>query len=44
MARLGGITYARVTEGLEIPRPDYKELVEQNENLKKLIKPKVDGQ
>ena len=24
MSRLGGITYARVTEALELPRPDFE--------------------
>jgi hypothetical protein len=41
---MGGITYGRVTEGVEIPRPDYTESVERNEEAKKLVKPKVDGQ
>jgi hypothetical protein len=44
MSRLGGIMYARVTEGLELQRPDYEETVEKNEEAKKLVKPKVDGQ
>ena len=44
MSRLGGITYARVTEGFEILRPDYTEAVENNEEAKKLVKPKLDGQ
>ena len=44
MSRLGGITYGRTTEGLEIPRPDYDETVKNNEEAKKLVKPKVDGQ
>lgn len=44
MARMGGITYGRVVEGLEIPRPDWKESVENNDEAKKLVKPKVDGQ
>ena len=44
MSRLGGITYARVTEGFEILRPDYTETVENNEEAKKLVKPKLDGQ
>ena len=44
MARLGGITYGRVTEGIEIPRPDYKETLEKNEYVKELVKPKVGGQ
>ncbi|EHK98064.1 hypothetical protein M7I_6112 [Glarea lozoyensis 74030] len=44
ISRLGGITYGRTTEGLEIPRPDYKETVENNEEAKKFVKAKVDGQ
>lgn len=44
MARLGGITYGRLTEGLEIPRPDWTETVENNEEAKKLVRPKVEGQ
>jgi hypothetical protein len=44
MGRLGGITYSRVIEGMEIPRPDYDQTVENNEEVKKLVKPKVDGQ
>ncbi len=41
---MGGITYGRVTEGIEILRPDYGETVEKNEEAQKLVKPKVDGQ
>lgn len=41
---MGGITYSRSTEGIELPRPDYTESVEKNEEAKKLLKPKVDGQ
>ncbi|TAQ85690.1 hypothetical protein B7494_g5986 [Chlorociboria aeruginascens] len=37
MSRLGGITYGRTTEGMEIPRPDYAESVEKNEEVKKLV-------
>ncbi|PMD66458.1 flavo protein-like protein oxygenase [Hyaloscypha bicolor E] len=44
MSRLGGITYGRTTEGVEIPRPDWEETVVKNEEAKKLVKPKVDGQ
>ncbi|KAF8863819.1 flavoprotein-like protein oxygenase [Acephala macrosclerotiorum] len=44
MSRMGGIAYGRATEGLELPRPDYKEMVESNDEAKKLVKPKVDGQ
>jgi len=41
VARLGGITYSRITEGFEIPRPDWEE---NKELVDKLAKPKVDGQ
>jgi flavin reductase (DIM6/NTAB) family NADH-FMN oxidoreductase RutF len=41
VARLGGITYARITEGFEIPRPDWEE---NRELVDRLAKPKVDGQ
>jgi hypothetical protein len=44
MSRLGGITYGRLTEGIEIPRPDYDETVGKSEEAKKLVKPKADGQ
>jgi len=43
MSRLGGITYARVTEGLELPRPDYEESVKKA-GKEDLAKPKVEGQ
>lgn len=43
MARLGGITYARVTDGIEIPRPDWEaEVVKKGKEG--AMKPKVDGQ
>jgi len=44
ISRLGGITYGRTTEGIEIPRPDFDSTVANNEEAKKLIKPKADGQ
>jgi hypothetical protein len=44
MSRLGGITYARLTEGLEIPRVDYDESVSKIEEAKKFVKPKAHGQ
>lgn len=43
IARLGGITYARITEGFELPRPDWDE-ANSSEEVKKLAKPKTDGQ
>jgi hypothetical protein len=44
MSRLGGITYARVNEGLELPRPDYEKSVKEAGLEGKLVKPKVEGQ
>lgn len=44
MSRLGGISYGRLTEAIEIPRPDYGESIETNEEAKKLVRAKVDGQ
>jgi flavin reductase (DIM6/NTAB) family NADH-FMN oxidoreductase RutF len=41
IARMGGITYSRITEGFEIPRPDWDE---NKELVDKLAKPKVEGQ
>ena len=41
MSRLGGITYGRLLEGIEIPRPDWEEFKKDAEGL---AKPKVDGQ
>lgn len=43
IARLGGITYARVTEGIELPRPDWEEMKKDAEPLG-LVKPKCDEQ
>jgi flavin reductase (DIM6/NTAB) family NADH-FMN oxidoreductase RutF len=40
MSRLGGITYARVTEAIELPRPDWKEQTSDGK-ADGLIKPKV---
>lgn len=44
IARLGGITYARVVDGFEIPRPVAKEEVEKGRLDEGSLKPKVDGQ
>lgn len=44
MSRLGGITYGRVVDGLEIPRPVLKVEKEQGKIPDKLLQPKVDGQ
>ena len=41
MSRLGGITYGRLTEALELPRPDYTEKKSEIEGLEK---PKAEGQ
>lgn len=43
MSRLGGITYARVLDGIEIPRPDWDDLKEDAEKAG-IVKPKADGQ
>lgn len=43
MSRLGGITYGRLTEGLELTRPDFDE-VTKPEEVKPLVKPKAEGQ
>jgi len=38
------MTYGRNTEGFDILRPDYEETVAKNEEAKKLVKPKIEGQ
>ncbi|KAF2431578.1 hypothetical protein EJ08DRAFT_669941 [Tothia fuscella] len=43
MSRLGGITYARVQDGIEIPRPDFEEQTADGK-ADNLIKPKAEGQ
>jgi hypothetical protein len=43
MSRLGGITYARVLDGLEILRPEYGEVM-KSEEAQELAKPKAEGQ
>lgn len=43
MSRLGGITYGRLLDGIEIPRPDFEQSIEES-GRKDLDKPKVDGQ
>ncbi|KIW40715.1 uncharacterized protein PV06_07892 [Exophiala oligosperma] len=44
IARLGGITYARVLDGFEIPRPILKDEQDQGKIVDGMVKPKVDGQ
>lgn len=44
IARLGGISYARVTDGFEIPRPVMKEEIKEGRLDEEILKPKVDGQ
>ena len=44
IARLGGITYARVVDGFEIPRPVAKEEINHGKLDEKSLKPKVEGQ
>ncbi|KAF2641920.1 hypothetical protein P280DRAFT_449248 [Massarina eburnea CBS 473.64] len=43
IGRLGGITYGRVTEAFELPRPVYDEAT-QDPEVAKLAKPSSDGQ
>lgn len=43
MSRLGGITYGRLLEGIELPRPDWDEFKTEAEPAG-LAKPKADGQ
>ncbi|MCJ1308571.1 hypothetical protein MMC25_002224 [Agyrium rufum] len=43
VARLGGITYGRVTEGFELPRPDFKEM-EGKGGIEGLVVGKAEGQ
>jgi flavin reductase (DIM6/NTAB) family NADH-FMN oxidoreductase RutF len=44
ISRLGGITYARVTDGFELLRPVLKREQEDGRIKDELLKPKVDGQ
>lgn len=45
MSRLGGISYARVLDGVELPRPDYHEtLSKEGDSAKKLVREKGKGQ
>ncbi|KIW88371.1 uncharacterized protein Z519_10940 [Cladophialophora bantiana CBS 173.52] len=44
VARLGGITYARVVDGFELPRPVLKEERAEGRLSEELLKKKVDGQ
>jgi len=43
MGRLGGITYGRVVDGMEILRPEYDQMI-ASDDAKKLAKPKAEGQ
>ena len=43
MSRLGGITYGRLLEGIEIPRPDWGDVKEEAEKAG-LNKAKAEGQ
>lgn len=43
MSRLGGITYARALDAIELPRPDFTEQIE-SEEVRGLAKAKKDGQ
>ena len=44
VSRLGGITYARVVDGLEIPRPVLEEEQKEGKIPDDMLKPKVHGQ
>jgi len=44
MSRFGGISYGRTTELMEILRLDWQQDVENDEEAKKLVQPKADGQ
>ena len=44
MSRLGGITYARTLEGIEIPRPVLQDEQKAGKVPDDLLRPKVDGQ
>ena len=44
ISRLGGITYGRLTEAFEIPRPDWEKDVQARDEAKKLVAAKKDGQ
>ncbi|KAF2276846.1 flavo protein-like protein oxygenase [Westerdykella ornata] len=41
IGRMGGITFNRVTEGFELPRPSYEEVIKDPE-VAKLVTPKAD--
>lgn len=43
VSRLGGISYGRVIEALELPRPDFEQTVKLDD-AEKLKLPKVEGQ
>lgn len=43
VSRLGGITYGRTIEGIEIPRPNWEEAVKKG-GKEGLVVPKVEGQ
>lgn len=42
ISRFGGISYGRTTQAFEIPRPDFKEVVDEFGS--DFVKPKADGQ
>ena len=43
MSRLGGITYARTVDGIELPRPDFEKTLKE-EGAGDLVKGKAEGQ
>jgi hypothetical protein len=44
MSRLGGITYGRVVDGIEIPRPIFEQELAQGKIPEQLLQPKAEGQ
>lgn len=43
VTRLGGITYARIVDGMELPRPDFEAEI-KDETVKNLVAAKGDEQ
>lgn len=43
MSRLGGISYGRTVEALELPRPDFEQKI-KSDDAEKLKLPKAEGQ
>lgn len=43
MSRLGGISYGRLLEGVEVPRPEWDDF-KQEADAAGIVKPKAEGQ